>query len=257
MRNRRLVISAIILLLLLIVAGYYFMRSSGDMGVVTLSPDHGETKVKPKDPGGMVIPHSDSLVYQKIKKGNVVERKVNLQPEPESPVNMNRAPEAKSNLVNSIDEILANIEYYESQLSEEGGDLEEEYILPNNLLSKENAQAEEDKYLFVPGTKLQIIRALESRYKSLDEHILAEDQDGYKVQLSSANSLPEAKKQWQFLKQKHAKIIKNANLITKRVEGKNERIFFLVMAGTYPSLNHAKLVCRKLTARKQNCIITK
>ncbi len=257
MRNRRLIISAIILLFLLIAVGYYFMRNSASKEIITLAQEHGQTKIKPKDPGGMVIPHSDSLVYQKIKKGKVIERKVHLQPGPEAPINMNRVPETKSKLVNSIDEILANIEYYESQLSEEELDLEEEYILPNNLLAKEDAQDEEDKSLFVPGTKLHIIRALESRYKRLDAHILSEDQEGYKIQLSSANSLPEAKKQWQRLKQKHARIIKNANLITKKVEGKNERIFFLIMAGTYPSLNHAKLVCRKLTARKQNCIITK
>ena len=64
-------------------------------------------------------------------------------------------------------------------------------------------------------------------------------------------------KKWQTISQKHRKILNDANLIIKKIEGKNERIFFLVMAASYPSLSHAKLLCKKLSKRKQNCIVTK
>ena len=257
--HKKIIISVIFLLSALIATGYSFIIGAYSKEIATLEPEQGAIKIKPKDPGGMVIPHSDSLVYEKIKKGAIRQRKVNLQPDPEFPINMNRIPETKSKFVDSIEDILANIEYYEAQLLDDDLDKEnEEHILPNNLLVRiDEQETEADKSLFVSGTRLQIIRALESRYKRLDTNILSENQDGYKIQLSSAYSLSDAKKQWLIIKRKHDKIIKNANLITKKVEGKNERIFFLVMAGTYSSLNHAKLVCRKLAARKQNCIITK
>ena len=74
---------------------------------------------------------------------------------------------------------------------------------------------------------------------------------------SSAYSQNEAQNKWATIQQKHKKILQGANLVVKRVEGKNEQIFFLVMAGSYPSLGHAKLVCKKLSRRKQNCIVTK
>ena len=56
---------------------------------------------------------------------------------------------------------------------------------------------------------------------------------------------------------RHIKYLKNAQLVIKKVKTNNNRIIYLVMAGNYPSLNQAKLVCKKLVSSKQNCIVTK
>jgi septal ring-binding cell division protein DamX len=80
---------------------------------------------------------------------------------------------------------------------------------------------------------------------------------GYKIQLSSAWSEKEAKNEWERIQIRHIKYLKNAQLVIKKVKTNNDRIIYLVMAGNYPSLNQAKLVCKKLVSSKQNCIVTK
>ena len=263
MRNRKFIILVSICLLVFAMGTLYYLNYFYDEEIVTLIPDEGNIKIKPKDPGGMVIPNSDSLVYEKLHASKARKNKIYILPGPEEPMEIGRKAKAKSKFLDSIDEILANIEYYENELEdEESSDNDSmDYIMPNVLLTKDDQEElseNKDKVIFVAGSKLNVIRAIESQYKIIQSNnVVSEEQKGYKIQLASAYSSSDANKQWQTIKHKHSKILQGANLIIKKVEGKNERIFYLVMAGVYPSLSHAKLVCRQLTFRKQNCIVTK
>jgi hypothetical protein len=260
MQRKKIII--IILLISLVVAGsigirYWFSSSNNE--IITLSQDEDEIKRKPTDPGGLVIPNSDSLVYETIKGGDHVKRKENLLQEPEDPIKLSRRQEESAMMLDSIDEILDNIEYYENEyISVEKLPPTEsiDYVVPNILQAKIEDKLD-DNNIYVPETSLNIIRALEGSRKISDRQIVFDEEAGYKIQLSSSYSQNDAKNQWQKIQQKHIEILRDANLITKKVDGKNERIFFLVMAGTYPSLSHAKLVCKKLSKRRQNCIVTK
>lgn len=236
---------------------YFFAPSSND--VITLLPDDSIIKKKPKDPGGLVIPNSDSLVYDSLKESSYQKRQINILPAPEEPIEISRQQEVTAKFLDSIDEILDNIEYYENEyISEEKSDGNEssDYISPNALLAKSEEELDEN-HIYVPGTKLNIIKALDDSRKITNSNVVDSVDKGYKIQLSSAYSQNEAQNQWEIIHQKYKKILHGSNLIIKKVEGKNERIFFLVMAGSYPSLSHAKLVCKKLSRRKQNCIVTK
>ena len=236
--------------------GYFYPSNTVD--VITLLPDDLETKKKPNDPGGLVLPNSDSLVYERLKGGSPIEKKINLLPEPEEPIEITRKQEIKANILDSIDEILDNIEYYEDEYNspEKNGVDNFDYVIPNVLLAKDDDRLEENS-IHVPGSNLNIIKALEGERKLIKANIIDKNEKGYKIQLASAYSQNNAKKKWQSISQRHKKILKDANLIIKKIEGKNERIFFLVMAGSYPSLSHAKLLCKQLSKRKQNCIVTK
>ncbi len=261
MRNGKFIILVSICLLVFAVGVLYYLHYFHDEEIVTLVPDEGDVKMKPKDPGGMVIPNADSLVYEKLHTGMPKKNKIHILPGPEEPMEIVRRAEIQGKFLDSIDEILANIEYYENALlDEEPSDNDSiDYIMPNMLLTKDDQEEvleNRDKIIFVAGSKLNVIKAIEDQYKIIRSNVVAEEK-GYKIQLSSAYSSADANKQWQAIKQKHSKILREANLITRKVESKNERIFYLVMAGTYTSLNHAKLVCKQLTSRKQNCIITK
>ncbi len=242
--------------LIFAIRNYFYSPQAQD--VVTLLPDDSATKKKPKDPGGLVLPNSDSLVYERLKGGKHKEKKINLLPDPEEPIEIIRRQKVKAKLLDSIDEILDNIEYYENEyIASEKNDIENlDYVVPNVLLLKDDSNLDENS-IYVPGTSLNIIKALESEYKIANINVVDEEEGGYKIQLASAYSRNDAMKKWQNISQKHKKILSDANLIIKKIEGKNERIFFLVMAGSYPSLSHAKLLCKKLSKRKQNCIVTK
>ena len=259
MKKKIIFVGTFVLLafMLLIIRSYFFSSTSND--VITLLPDDSVIKKKPKDPGGLVIPNSDSLVYDSLKESSYKKRKVNILPDPEEPIEISRKQEVSAKILDSIDEILDNIEYYENEyISEEKsvGNESAEYIVPNTLLAKADGDLD-DNHIYVPGTKLNIIKALEASHKITDSNVVEGMDAGYKIQLSSAYSQNEAQNQWKIIQQKYKKILHGANLIVKKVEGKNERIFFLVMAGSYTSLSQAKLVCKKLSHRKQNCIVTK
>jgi hypothetical protein len=259
MKRKNIIIIFLISLVLVASLGISYLFSSDRNEIVTLSQDEAVIKRKPSDPGGLVIPNSDSLIYETIKGGDYKKRKVNILQEPEEPIEISRKQEEGARLIDSIDEILDNIEYYENEyISTDTPSTNEsiDYVVPNMLLAKIEEKPD-DNNIYVPGTSLNIIRALEGSHKISNQQVVADEDAGYKIQLSSSYSQNDARVQWQKIQQKHIKILRDANLITKKIDGKNERIFFLVMAGTYPSLSHAKLVCKKLSNRRQNCIVTK
>lgn len=241
----------------------YFFKPLSNKEVLTLYPDEGQAKVKPSDPGGVIIPYSDNLVYNKLRSKDAKLDGIHFLPDPEKPIEIVRNTiESQPQFLDSIDEILANIEHYETELVE--GDLDDndasDYIMPNMLTAKDSEPDNSEacnEVIFVAGAKLQVIKALEDRYQLSRNNVVSKGEQGYKIQLSSASSEADANKQWRRIRKKHSKILQDTHLIIKKVEGKNERIFFLIMAGTYPSLNQAKRVCKHLSYKKQNCIVTK
>ncbi len=256
--RRKIILLACIGGIFLVFLVLYYLYPFGNKEVITLEPDEGVTKVKPMDPGGLIVPHSDSSVYDTLHSSSSKHSAVHVLPDPEDPMEIVRnASSAQPQFLDSIDDILANIEYYEESLLD---DSLSEHALPNMLASKDaklNMHEHDDRMVLVSGTKLRVFKALEDRYEAPRDNIVLDMDGGYKIQLSSASSYEDAKIQWQQIKQRNHKTLNNANLIIKKVEGKNERIFYLVMAGSYPSLNYAKMICRQLSFKKQNCIVTK
>ncbi len=260
--RRKFIILSFIGILFAIIVTLYFSPYKRDQVIVTLVPDKTPVKIKPKYAGGLVLPHSDSLVYNKLKDNSTITSKIHVLPNPEKPLEIINLQKNKTKFFDSIDKILANIEFYENKILQEDNNIDDlEYIKPNLLIggdtSQDNNNLLENNIILVPGTALKIIKSEEDRYKMSRVNIVTDQKKGYKLQLSSTYSMPEANKKWKELQGKYPKILQNANLIVKKIEGKNERIFYIVMAGAYPSLNHAKIICKKLLSRKQNCIITK
>ncbi len=237
---------------------FFYFKIQNSREIVTLSPDEGEIKKKPDDPGGIIIPNSESLVYEKLQKFVEKNRKINILPEPEAPIDLGRKVEDSPVIyLDSIDEILANIEYYD-ETEDNNLAITQELVVPKIIKSSVVVDSEEEKQkIDIPGTGLNIIKSSDNRFKVTEVNIGSAEDEGYKIQLTTAFSEGDAKKLWQEITKRHSKVLNGANLITKKVDGKNEHIFYLVMAGTYPSLNHAKLVCKRLASRRQNCIVTK
>ena len=244
-----------------VLASYYYFHKKSKNEIITIAPDTDLIKKKPENPGGIVIPNSDSLVYEKLQSGVKKQRRINILPGPEEPIMISNLTE-NDDLVMSmdvIDEILNNSEYFDlASTNEIENDDIEEYILPNILKDQFGETKEEvDNKILMPGSMLNIIKSNENYFNFGDQNIIKIKSDGYKIQLSIAPSKEDAKVRWQRIVNNHYKILSDANLIIKRIEGPNNRIFYMILAGNYPSANHAKLVCKKLITRKQNCIVVK
>lgn len=258
MNQKSLFFKVMMILLASLVGLFFYFKIQNSREIITLSPEEGEIKKKPDDPGGIVIPNSDSLVYEKLQKGAAKNRKINILPEPEVPIDFGQKVEENPVVyLDSIDEILANIEYYD-EVANNNLSTTEEIVAPNSVKSSIVAESGEGgQKIEISGTGLNIIKSSDNRFKVTEVNVVSAEDEGYKIQLTTAFSEGDAKKLWQEIIKRHSKVLNGANLITKKIDGNNERIFYLVMAGTYPSLNHAKLVCNRLASRKQNCIVTK
>jgi hypothetical protein len=259
MRTGKILLLIIVIVSVAVVSYLKYRKHS--LKIVTLEPSLQEFKKKPADPGGIVIPNSNSLIYEQLKGGGGEPLLHNVLPEPEAPLNIIYNQNTEDKLYNSIDDILSSIGYFEEDKSQAEGDKDampasiapELSAVPDQL--KEDNKPEEDSS--AQNTGLNFVKMPEGHKLDYLRIKGGVDEGGYKIQLGAAFSENEAKKEWDVIKQKHSAILKDAGLVLRKVEGKNERIFYLIMAGTYTSLSSAKLVCNKLSMRHQNCIITK
>ena len=224
----------------------FYLYTSEPKEIVILSSDNTKTKKKPKDPGGIVIPNSDSLIYDKLRKTNIASHDIRITSITEKPLRLKRNLNSQPKFLDSIDKILFDIEQHEKKIVKKDNDSRANNETTHVLHSADTKTP-----------KLQITTGSGNRYKEKSPSINSiTKENGYKIQLAVSYSFEDIAPYWHQIKTKH-KILARADLITKKIKGKNERIFYLIMAGTYPSLSQAKLVCRKLSSAKQNCIITK
>ncbi|WPX98228.1 SPOR domain-containing protein [Candidatus Megaera polyxenophila] len=241
----------------------HFVHANGKD--IIIGEEQEEFKRRPIDPGGIIIPHSNSLIYEKLKPANALEAEINLSPDPEEPIDLGFRSHANDVAeYDSIDDILAKIDLdgedksaanvssaavddtlnaVPTSIIEDGGNAD-------NSTDENKGEAESN----IPQLKITRLSGENNKLYKLNKDPA---DSGYKIQLSSAWSEKEAKNEWQRIQMRHMKYLKNAHLIIQKVETNNNRIIYLVMAGNYPSLSQAKLVCKKLVSSKQNCIVTK
>ncbi|HJK86261.1 MAG TPA: SPOR domain-containing protein [Candidatus Megaira endosymbiont of Nemacystus decipiens] len=245
----------IILLFMLFYSFWFSYKKEHE--VVLIKADIAENKKRPQERGGIVIPNTDSFIYN---KSGLDRSKIKLLPSPEDPIFIKRTSDGLI-YVDSIDEILNNLEYYESLYSndEEDDTLEEDSrILPKQISYKKKRSDdafEADKPL---DTDLIVEKSKERRFIT-DTFLVNTNKanKGYKLQLAVVFTEAEGKTKWQEISNKNSKFLGESSLILKRAEGDNGKVFYLVMSGIYNSFNEAQIICRRLISNRQQCIIVK
>lgn len=261
MRYPKIIFFTTVILIGLVALVYYKYFSYTTNRDIILFEEQEEHKRKPLDPGGVTIPHSSSLIYEKLNPSNYIVGNVNFLSEPEEPLEL----VFKSNLEDvvvsdSIDDILSKLDFNEEDKTIEndisinqplGNDLNHDINSLNTHSSSTNKSITNQEISDLKITKIS------GQNNKLHIFNTSTADSGYKIQLSSAWSEKEAKAEWNKIQLRHIKYLKNTKLIVKKVKINNNRIIYLIMAGNYSSLNQAKLVCKKLVLSKQNCIVTK
>lgn len=230
---------------------------------IIIGEEQEEFKRRPIDPGGIIIPHSNSLIYEKLKPASAIETEVNLSSDPEEPLELGFRSHANDVAeYDSIDDILAKIDLEgEGKPAVNVSSPELDNTVTAELTSNMEDDGNDDNNPDVSKGEADIPQLKITKLSGENNKLYKLNNDsadsGYKIQLSSAWSEKEAKNEWERIQMRHMKYLKNAQLVIKKVKTNNNRIIYLVMAGNYPSLNQAKLVCKKLVSSKQNCIVTK
>ena len=263
MRYSKIIFFTLIILTGLVISYYKYFLHTYNQNII-LSEEQEEYKRKPLDPGGVIIPHSNSLIYEKLNINNAIIENINFLSEPEEPIDLIFKSNLEDVIVfDSIDDILAKLNLYEDDeiIQNEYSNNDNSVNNVNNTANSSNISDKTNDSDINHNTnqtssQLKIIKlsAENNRHYSFSTNSV---DSSYKIQLSSAWSEKEAKIEWKKIQLRHAKYLKNKKLVIKKVRITNNKIIYLIMAGNYPSLNQAKLVCKKLTLSKQNCIVTK
>jgi hypothetical protein len=251
----KIIIASSLLVVFCLIYAIYSERNPKE--IVTLFPDEGETKVKPLDAGGVVMPNAENLIYENLKTVKASTKSINLLPEPEQPLNIPRKVDEDSfDPIGSILFGLTNdqsknkpviISEFKEEDQEPSVDLISSIIDSSKPLSTQHDTKEEKGLNIVEVDKIPSkILPNKPISKARKKH--------YKIQLASVKTEAEGQKTWDRLKQRHSKILGKSEMHLKRIKHSNGVIFYSVQAGNYDSLNAAKSVCRKLSSLGQNCI---
>jgi hypothetical protein len=209
--------------------------------IVTLYPDKGETKIKPLDSGGIVLPNSNSSIYESFHINNTPKKQVVLLPEPEKPIIISAAKDQEDQDI--IDQAISSLST--NSLIDQGvNHNDNKSNLKGNLPQAKPAQ-----------NVLNIITIKQEPNKLTDIINNKKLKKYYKLQLTSVKSRKQGKEEWRILQQKHAKLLGNLQFSLKKMEIEKGKIFYLLLAGKYNTVSEAKLMCKKINRRQQNCVI--
>lgn len=250
--DRKIVLFAGFLLLLVFAVGVYFLTRSNFQEIPILLSDFHITKKRPDNPGGIVIPNSNSVIFEMLDSKNV-NSKVNILSASENPINLDRNRNFGKSAIYTIDDIIKNLEsdqfiHDEDFKSDDSefDDLLDKNIMPLKIIEKNNQKELSD---------LDVIISDKNKY-GFGKKLSEQSSEVFYLQLSLAYSIEEANFQWKNIQKKHSSILSKMSLVTKKIRSdKHDAIFFLVMAGPYHSIHSAKSDCKKLISKRQNCII--
>ena len=250
-----------IIFLLISYSGYKYYKSSEPTEIPIIEPESGAIKVKPVDAGGIILPHSDSIIYENMSKGQSF-KKINILPEPEQALPILGQKSAASGADDSIDSMLASlISPGESPTEILKEDLIAESIfeeMPSDAEPQEKSLQPESKTSDAADTKsLNVVKVMTNSNKRIGgvKNLSGSQKSNYKIQLGSMKSESLAITEGERIKRKHAKILGNSTITQKKVQQEKGKFFYVILAGDYPTLSKAKATCKKLAARQQSCMI--
>ncbi len=189
------------------------------------------TRIKPDDPGGMVIDGYNSI-YDQIKSQNHSSKSVTLIPEPELPLTIIPAQnEAESDVIGSIVSGIVDTNTTTTTVADHE--------------NSENIEEAKSLKIITAPDDLRI-KAPVKRPKS-----------AYYVQVASAKTNSQAKKEWIKISKSHSKLLGNIDYKIEKYNIANKGTYYRLLLGPLNGSSHAKLICKKLATAKQTCIIKK
>jgi len=195
-----------------------------------LKADHSPKRIKPDNTDSIMVSDNNNI-YDTLKNQSESTKKVNLIPEPETPINIDSLHKTALQ-EDVIDSIISGIV-----------DSEEKQIEPSETNSIPTAT------------------------KSLNIVTMADDNNtppppstkslktAYYIQIASTRSREQANKEWIRVSKIQSKILSGIGHKITKYELGNSGVFYQLLIGPLKNSSHTKLVCKKLVNAKMNCVI--
>lgn len=257
-RTLTLVFILVALVSTYLVYTYYYGENTGE--IITISPDNNPTKIRPKEPGGVVVANSGNIIYENLQQ-HKGKQDIVLQPEPEKPLNLIHQTIDGEKNADPIDQILSGIvesDYKKYQKHKtDSSQKSDDVILPEKI-KKQAAQTKDlqDISNVSEQAGLNITKVVETKRKPHNPNLSKSLSQGkYKIQLVSVKTLAEAEKELERIKKKYSKALSKSKLTIKKIQYTKGKIFYIILAGEYKTAGEAKSICKKLSDSTQGCII--
>ena len=220
----------------------------GSGEIPLIEADDGPTKIRPEDPGGLVVPNQDKLIYETLDgevPDEIVER---LLPAPEEPLPQPAPAE------------LTTGPAVEAPAPEPPSTAEQADIppLPPAQLEPEAAPAIAETSAALPPPPESVAEAPEPALPAPEPDAEPTTGGVYLVQLASFRETAEADKAWRQLAKQHGDLL---NEFTARVEradlGAELGVFYRLRVGPFGDEAAASALCDALKSRNLDCLIVR
>lgn len=201
-------------------------------------------KIKPDDPGGMVVPNKDSTIFDTLNAGGNKKTVENLLDDVEEPMTKE---EAFGDEVEPEEEI-SDVKTEEPKVEPKVETKVESKEVP---LSPVIAKAEEKTE---PKEDLEPAPKVEAKAEAKPEPVKSASGSSY-IQLAAVKSDADAKSKWTKLQSQHS-VLKSLSLRVQKAELGAKGTFYRVQAGPM-SPGDAQGACAKIKAAKGDCLVIK
>lgn len=242
----------------------YQEKTVGPEDTPIIRADKSPTKIKPQEPGGMVVANMDKTVYDKLSRNNDNSTKAEkLLPAPEEPVNtIELLTAAPANPEGSIAgdqsiEIITNTsaaKIAETDATEETIDASENM---DTSISLNDAVTESSGDTMRPLTEndLQIVEIDKNSTPQPSYDLPQANNSGYKVQLAAFKTEGDAVENWQKIQKAHTDLLGKLRHFIERKEIEGKGTFYRLQAGIINKESEARLLCKKLAEVNQGCFV--
>ena len=212
--------------------------AEGSREVPLIRADDGPTKKRPEDPGGMVVPDQDKLVYETLNGTGAEETVERLLPPPEEPLAPPEPPPEP--------EIAPAAEPEPATGASTMPALPPAEIAPQPEAPAAPTPAEPE----APES--------ETPDPAIAEPAAPAASGPYLVQLASFRAIEEADRAWRRLVKENRDLL---GALTARVEradlGADQGVFYRLRVGALAGEDAAKALCGKLKARNVDCLVVR
>lgn len=210
--------------------GYVYQETTapavGELPLI--EADDSPTKHRPVEPGGMVIPNQDKLVYETLGDERNLDKIERLLPPPEEPMPPPE-PAAPPAAVEPAPEAPAT-------------------PAPEPVVVAPSVPVEEQAPIPAPKPVVQPPPAPTATAAPLA---------GFRIQLAALRSRADAEAAWRRLKRANGDLLGALEAEVARVDLADKGIFYRLRAGPLASAAKAGALCARLKARNLDCLVVK
>lgn len=238
-RSISIIISIIFLIIFIIGILYYYKSDKKGGELPIIKADLTPFKIKPEDPGGMIVPNMDKTIYNNFTDNANEQPKVEkILPAPEKPLLL------KSQLKKGPDSVDEEVDQSsKSELSRNRVEDSSPQIITDLLKNQNKSQSKKT----ILTEEIKEAKDLYISHKKSNS--------GIKILLGSYQSEKMAQEAWIHLKKKYSKQLNNMIPLIKIKEIEEKGKFYHLQAGYIANKNEARALCKQIASQGQNCFL--